>query len=65
MNLFEKAIDLVFGTKHERDVKRMRPIVEAINALEAEIEGLDDECPAGSLRGHPGTGASRDRRAAG
>jgi preprotein translocase subunit SecA len=43
MNLFEKAINLVFGTKHERDAKRMRPIVEAINAREAEIEGLDDD----------------------
>ena len=34
MNLFEKAINLVFGTKHERDAKRMRPIVEAINVDE-------------------------------
>ena len=47
MNLFEKAINFVFGTKHERDAKRMRPIIEAINAREAEIEGLDDE----ALRG--------------
>ena len=43
MNLFEKGIELVFGSKHERDVKRMRPMVEAINAREAEIEALDDE----------------------
>jgi preprotein translocase subunit SecA len=43
MNLFEKGIELVFGSKHERDVKRMRPIVEAINAREAEIEALDDQ----------------------
>jgi preprotein translocase subunit SecA len=43
MNLFEKGIELVFGSKHERDVKRMRPIVEAINAREAEFEALDDE----------------------
>jgi preprotein translocase subunit SecA len=47
MNLFEKGIELVFGSKHERDVKRMRPIVEAINAREAEFEALDDE----ALRG--------------
>ncbi|MDH3816262.1 MAG: preprotein translocase subunit SecA, partial [Acidobacteriota bacterium] len=47
MNLFEKAINFVFGTKHERDAKRMRPIVEAINAREAEIEKLDDD----ALRG--------------
>jgi preprotein translocase subunit SecA len=42
MNLFEKGIELVFGSKHERDVKRMRPIVEAINAREAELEALGD-----------------------
>ena len=47
MNLFERAIELVFGSKHERDAKRMRPIVEAINARESEIEALDDE----ALRG--------------
>ena len=40
MNLFEKAIEAVIGSKHERDSKRMRPMVEAINAMEAEIEPL-------------------------
>ncbi|MBI4592745.1 MAG: preprotein translocase subunit SecA, partial [Candidatus Rokubacteria bacterium] len=30
------------GTKHERDVKRMMPIVETINALESEVQRLDD-----------------------
>jgi preprotein translocase subunit SecA len=43
MNLFEKLIELIFGSKHERDIKRMRPIVEAINARESEFEGLADE----------------------
>ena len=32
----------VFGTKHERDVKRMQPAVAEINALEPEMQGLDD-----------------------
>jgi preprotein translocase subunit SecA len=32
----------VFGTKHERDAKRMRPAVEAINALEPALQALDD-----------------------
>ena len=32
----------VFGTKHDRDVKRMRPIVAEINALEPETQQLDD-----------------------
>ncbi|MGH7324050.1 MAG: preprotein translocase subunit SecA [Candidatus Rokuibacteriota bacterium] len=33
---------MVFGTKHERDVKRMMPTVQAINALEPELGRLDD-----------------------
>src|SRR5215813_5562755 len=32
----------VFGTKHERDVKRLQPNVAAINALEPQLEGLAD-----------------------
>ena len=32
----------VFGTKHERDVKRMMPTVQAINALEAGLRTLSD-----------------------
>ena len=32
----------VFGTKHERDVKRMRPVVEAINAIEPDMEAVSD-----------------------
>jgi preprotein translocase subunit SecA len=32
----------VFGTKHERDVKRMRPVVAVINALEPAMQALSD-----------------------
>jgi preprotein translocase subunit SecA len=32
----------VFGTKHERDVKRMMPVVQQIGALEPEMQRLDD-----------------------
>jgi preprotein translocase subunit SecA len=32
----------VFGTKHERDVKRMRPVVEAINAIEPDMQAVSD-----------------------
>ncbi len=43
----EKVIDTVvatfIGTKHERDVKRIQPLVEAINALEPEMQKLSDE----------------------
>ncbi len=37
----------IFGTKHERDVKRMRPVVEEINALEPGMEALSDAELAG------------------
>ena len=43
----ERIIDSVvarfIGTKHERDVKRIQPFVEAINALEPEMKKLSDE----------------------
>ncbi|HEV3481033.1 MAG TPA: preprotein translocase subunit SecA [Candidatus Acidoferrales bacterium] len=43
----EKVIDSVvaafIGTKHERDVKRIQPLVESINALEPEMQKLSDE----------------------
>ena len=33
----------IFGTKHERDVKRMRPVVAEITALEPGLQALSDE----------------------
>ncbi len=41
--IIDKALSKVFGTKHERDVKAMRPRVAAINALEAGIKPLTDD----------------------
>src|SRR5580692_5997520 len=42
----EKVINSVvarfIGTKHERDVKALQPLVEAINALEPEMQKLTD-----------------------
>jgi preprotein translocase subunit SecA len=42
-----KVVDSVIarfiGTKHERDVKKLQPMVAAINALEPEIKALSDE----------------------
>ena len=32
-----------FGTKNERELKRLQPVVERINSLESEISGLTDE----------------------
>src|SRR5580765_6993824 len=33
----------VFGTKHERDIKAMRPLIAAINDMEGRIQELSDE----------------------
>ena len=41
--MINKILTKVFGSQHERDVKRMSPTVESINALEPELEGLSDE----------------------
>ncbi|NOZ77715.1 MAG: preprotein translocase subunit SecA [Acidobacteria bacterium] len=43
MNVIEKAVDKVFGTKDERDIKKLRPRIERINALEPELSKLDDD----------------------
>ncbi|HVZ83952.1 MAG TPA: hypothetical protein VG893_09795, partial [Terracidiphilus sp.] len=41
--IFEKALTKVFGTANDRAIKRMVPVVAAINALEPEIKALSDE----------------------
>lgn len=41
--MFGKVVSLLFGTKHERDVKRMMPIVQAINKLEPEFQSLSGD----------------------
>ena len=38
MNVLTK----VFGSKNERELKRLQPLVERINALEPDIKALDD-----------------------
>ena len=41
--MIHKVLTKVFGTKDERDVKAMLPVVAAINALEPEMEKMSDE----------------------
>jgi preprotein translocase subunit SecA len=41
--MIDKVLTAVFGSKHERDVKRMLPVVAQINALEPEVSALSDE----------------------
>jgi preprotein translocase subunit SecA len=45
--MLEFVLRKVFGSKHDRDVRRMRPRVERINALEDDLQSLSD----GALRG--------------
>ena len=33
----------IFGSKAERDVKRVRPFVQKINALEEQYQSLSDD----------------------
>src|SRR5207248_3293112 len=41
-DMIDALLKKIFGTKHERDVKRMMPVVQVINALEASLTPLDD-----------------------
>jgi preprotein translocase subunit SecA len=41
--MIDKVLTTIFGSKHERDVKRMIPSVRHINSLEPEISKLTDE----------------------
>src|SRR6266850_2099590 len=41
--MINKVLTTIFGSKHERDVKRMLPGVYEINALEPEISKLSDD----------------------
>jgi preprotein translocase subunit SecA len=40
--MIDALLRKIFGTKHERDVKRMKPAVEAANALEPAAQALDE-----------------------
>jgi preprotein translocase subunit SecA len=41
--MIDKILTMIFGSKHERDVKAMRPTVARVNVLEPEISALSDE----------------------
>ena len=45
--MIDRVLAKVFGTQHERDIKKLLPRVQAINALEPAIKALSD----GELRG--------------
>src|SRR5437764_2501980 len=39
----DKLVARFIGTKHERDIKKLRPIIAAINEREAEVQSVSDE----------------------
>src|SRR5579864_7004155 len=41
--MVDNILAKVFGTKHEREVKAMRPLIAAINELEPRMRELSDE----------------------
>ncbi len=41
--IFDKTLAKIFGTKHERDIKAMRPRIEEISRLEPEMAALSDD----------------------
>jgi preprotein translocase subunit SecA len=45
--LLDKVLAKIFGTNNERQIKKLRPLVAQINALEPEMEALSDEELAG------------------
>src|SRR3977135_599587 len=41
--ILDRVVARFIGTKHERDVKKLQPVIAAINAREAEVKALSDE----------------------
>ncbi|MCL2026164.1 MAG: preprotein translocase subunit SecA [Leptospirales bacterium] len=41
--MIDKAISFLFGTKHERDIKKIRPLVAKINSLEPAMKTLSGD----------------------
>ena len=41
--ILDQVVAKFIGTKHDRDIKKMQPVVAAINAKEAETQALSDE----------------------
>ncbi len=39
----DKVIAWFIGTRHERDIKKLQPVIAAINALEPEMQSLSEE----------------------
>ena len=61
--MLDRTLTKLFGSKHDRDIKRMMPLVEAINAAEVETEKQSDadlRARTASFRNQLEQGASLD-----
>ena len=61
--MFQKMMDKVFGTKHEREIRKIQPMVARINALEGSYEGATDaelKAMTGEFKNKLDNGASLD-----
>lgn len=41
--MIDKVLSIFFGTKHERDIKKLKPLVSRINALEPDMKKLSND----------------------
>lgn len=41
--MLDKALKIMFGSKHERDIRNLMPLIENINAMETEMKQLSNE----------------------
>ena len=48
--MLQKTIRMIFGSKHERDIKKIMPLVNEINALEEKMRGFEDEVLSAQTR---------------
>ena len=41
--MISKIVKKVFGTKHDRDIKKIMPLIDEINQFDSEFDSLSDE----------------------
>lgn len=61
--MLQKVAGKLFGTKHERDMKKMQPLVDIINGLEPKIKALNDsqlQAKTGEFKGRIEKGENLD-----
>jgi len=60
--ILDRVVARFIGTKHERDIKKLQPVIAAINAREAETQALTDEGLKTRRVEHLQTNKGREKR---